>query len=123
MAGRLSTAASRLLGGGGVCRSVAFSLPTRSGMGLPVGKHIVPDKPQDGRRVLSSSPCMEDPATEYGITWDEDGFTDILRSTFFDVNLEIDRTVEGYVERILFALTEAIDEHFEDAEWRISTSP
>ncbi|KAL0905316.1 hypothetical protein M5K25_023726 [Dendrobium thyrsiflorum] len=45
MAGRLSTAASRLLGGGGVCRSIAFSLPTRSGMGLPVGKHIVPDKP------------------------------------------------------------------------------
>ncbi|PKU59808.1 hypothetical protein MA16_Dca027694 [Dendrobium catenatum] len=66
---------------------------------------------------------MADPTTEYGITWDEDSFTDILRSTFFDVNLETDLSIEDYVERILFALTEAIDEHFEGLEWRISTSP
>ncbi|PKU85608.1 hypothetical protein MA16_Dca003349 [Dendrobium catenatum] len=66
---------------------------------------------------------MADPETEYGITWDEDGFTDVLRSTFFDVNLEIDYTVEDYLERILNTLVEAIDEHFEGIEWRISTSP
>ncbi|PKU71372.1 hypothetical protein MA16_Dca004213 [Dendrobium catenatum] len=66
---------------------------------------------------------MADSETEYGITWDKDGFIDILRSIFFDVNLEIDHTVEDYVERILFALTEAIDEHSEGVEWRISTSP
>uniref|UniRef100_A0A151SKR1 NADH dehydrogenase [ubiquinone] 1 beta subcomplex subunit 8, mitochondrial n=1 Tax=Cajanus cajan TaxID=3821 RepID=A0A151SKR1_CAJCA len=46
MAGRLTNAASRILGGNGVvCRSVASSLRLRSGMGLPVGKHYVPDKP------------------------------------------------------------------------------
>ncbi|XP_040990800.1 NADH dehydrogenase [ubiquinone] 1 beta subcomplex subunit 8, mitochondrial-like [Juglans microcarpa x Juglans regia] len=46
MAGRLSNVASRIMGGNGiVCRSVAFSLRQRSGMDLPVGKHIVPDKP------------------------------------------------------------------------------
>lgn len=46
MAGRLTHAASRILGGNGVVgRSVASSLRLRSGMGLPVGKHIVPDKP------------------------------------------------------------------------------
>ncbi|KAG0475972.1 hypothetical protein HPP92_012399 [Vanilla planifolia] len=45
MAGRLSIAASRLLGGGGVGRCAASSLPARSGMGLPVGKPLVPDKP------------------------------------------------------------------------------
>lgn len=46
MAGRLTNAASRILGGNGVvCRSVASSLRLRSGMGLPTGKHIVPDKP------------------------------------------------------------------------------
>ncbi|KAF7810117.1 NADH dehydrogenase [ubiquinone] 1 beta subcomplex subunit 8, mitochondrial [Senna tora] len=46
MAGRLTNAASRILGGNGVVgRSVASSLRLRSGMGLPVGKHIVPDKP------------------------------------------------------------------------------
>ncbi|XP_022852704.1 NADH dehydrogenase [ubiquinone] 1 beta subcomplex subunit 8, mitochondrial-like isoform X1 [Olea europaea var. sylvestris] len=46
MAGRLSHVASRIMGGSGIAaRSVATSLRQRSGMGLPVGKHIVPDKP------------------------------------------------------------------------------
>ncbi|KAH0648695.1 hypothetical protein KY285_033943 [Solanum tuberosum] len=46
MAGRLSNVATRIMGGNGVvARSVASSLRTRAGMGLPVGKHIVPDKP------------------------------------------------------------------------------
>lgn len=46
MAGRLSHAASRIMGGNGVvARSVGSSLRLRAGMGLPVGKHIVPDKP------------------------------------------------------------------------------
>ncbi|KAF5734413.1 NADH dehydrogenase [Tripterygium wilfordii] len=46
MAGRLSNAASRIMGGNAIVgRSIASSLRLRSGMGLPVGKHIVPDKP------------------------------------------------------------------------------
>ncbi|KAH9721361.1 NADH dehydrogenase 1 beta subcomplex subunit 8 [Citrus sinensis] len=46
MAGRLSNVASQIMGGNGVVgRSVASSLRLRSGMGLPVGKHIVPNKP------------------------------------------------------------------------------
>lgn len=46
MAGRLSGMGSRIMGGNGVVgRSLASSLRTRSGMGLPVGKHMVPDKP------------------------------------------------------------------------------
>ena len=46
MAGRLTNAASRIFGGNSVVgRSVVSSLRLRSGMGLPVGKHIVPDKP------------------------------------------------------------------------------
>ena len=46
MAGRLSHIASKIMGGNGVVsRSVANSLRVRAGMGLPVGKHIVPDKP------------------------------------------------------------------------------
>ncbi|PKU68205.1 hypothetical protein MA16_Dca012874 [Dendrobium catenatum] len=57
--------------------------------------------------------------TEYGLTFDEDGFTDILQSTFFDVNTRIDHTVDDNRERIL----EAINEHFEGVEWRISTAP
>lgn len=46
MAGRFFNAATRIMGGNGVvARSVGSSLRTRAGMGLPVGKHIVPDKP------------------------------------------------------------------------------
>ncbi|XP_051115093.1 NADH dehydrogenase [ubiquinone] 1 beta subcomplex subunit 8, mitochondrial [Andrographis paniculata] len=46
MAARLNQVAARIMGGSGaVSRSVGSSLRQRSGMGLPVGKHIVPDKP------------------------------------------------------------------------------
>ncbi|KAI7979457.1 hypothetical protein LOK49_Contig329G00004 [Camellia lanceoleosa] len=46
MAGRSSHIASRIMGGNGVAsRSIASSLRLCSGMGLPVGKHIIPDKP------------------------------------------------------------------------------
>ncbi|KAL8103218.1 NADH dehydrogenase [ubiquinone] 1 beta subcomplex subunit 8, mitochondrial [Apium graveolens] len=46
MAGRLSHVASRIMAANGVVsRSTPSSLRLRSGMGLPVGKHIVPDKP------------------------------------------------------------------------------
>ncbi|KAL1805937.1 hypothetical protein DCAR_0831678 [Daucus carota subsp. sativus] len=46
MAGRLSHVASRIMASSGVVsRSSNSSLRFRSGMGLPVGKHIVPDKP------------------------------------------------------------------------------
>ncbi|KAF4350087.1 hypothetical protein CsatB_004170 [Cannabis sativa] len=46
MAGRLSNVASKIMGANGVVsRSLASSVRHRSGMGLPVGRHIVPDKP------------------------------------------------------------------------------
>ncbi|XP_074558695.1 NADH dehydrogenase [ubiquinone] 1 beta subcomplex subunit 8, mitochondrial [Curcuma longa] len=46
MAGKLSGVASRILGSNGVAaRSAASAFRARAGMGLPVGKHIVPDKP------------------------------------------------------------------------------
>ncbi|KAI0519926.1 hypothetical protein KFK09_007388 [Dendrobium nobile] len=65
---------------------------------------------------------MADPDTDYDITWDEDGYVDILQSTFFDVNPRVDFTIEDYFERTLIYLVEAIDEHFEGIEWRISTN-
>ena len=46
MAGRLTAVGSRILGGhGAAARSAASALRHRAGMGLPVGNHIVPDKP------------------------------------------------------------------------------
>ncbi|PKU67618.1 hypothetical protein MA16_Dca017695 [Dendrobium catenatum] len=66
---------------------------------------------------------MADPEIECGLTYDDDDFVDIFQSTFFDVNIRIDRTVEDYIERILDTLVEAIEEQFEGVEWRISTAP
>ncbi|KAL0916632.1 hypothetical protein M5K25_014159 [Dendrobium thyrsiflorum] len=54
--------------------------------------------------------CMADPELYSGFTYDEQGFLDILHSSFFDVNLAIDDTVEDYVERIIFTLSSAIEE-------------
>ncbi|PWZ54831.1 NADH dehydrogenase [ubiquinone] 1 beta subcomplex subunit 8, mitochondrial [Zea mays] len=46
MAGRLTAAGFRVLGGGGArAAAAAAALRHRAGMGLPVGRHIVPDKP------------------------------------------------------------------------------
>lgn len=46
MAGRLTAAGAHILGGGGAAaRAAGSALRHRAGMGLPVGRHIVPDKP------------------------------------------------------------------------------
>ncbi|PKU69737.1 hypothetical protein MA16_Dca027494 [Dendrobium catenatum] len=66
---------------------------------------------------------MVNPEIQYDLTYDEDGFVDILQSIFFDVNTRIDHAVEDYIERILDTLVEAIKEQFEGVEWRISTNP
>ncbi|KAF3448360.1 hypothetical protein FNV43_RR09073 [Rhamnella rubrinervis] len=70
MAGRLSSVASKIMGGNGVVsRSVASSLRLRGGMGLPVGKHLVPDKPLPVNDELVwdngtpfPEPCIDRPA-------------------------------------------------------------
>lgn len=46
MAGSLTAVGSRILGGhGAAARSAASALRHRAGMALPVGSHIVPDRP------------------------------------------------------------------------------
>lgn len=56
MAGRLSSAASRIMGSNALlARTTSASLPLRSGMGLPVGEHIIPDKPEFLPFLLSTS--------------------------------------------------------------------
>ncbi|TQD80239.1 hypothetical protein C1H46_034220 [Malus baccata] len=46
MARRLSSVASRIMGGSGIVScSATSSLHLWAGMGLPVGKHIAPDRP------------------------------------------------------------------------------
>ncbi|KAL0920309.1 hypothetical protein M5K25_009434 [Dendrobium thyrsiflorum] len=49
--------------------------------------------------------CMADPERDSDFIYNEQGFVDILRSPFFDVNPEVDNSVEEYVELLLTSST------------------
>ncbi|KAL0920874.1 hypothetical protein M5K25_007889 [Dendrobium thyrsiflorum] len=66
---------------------------------------------------------MDDPNLDSGFTYDEQGFVDILHSPFFDVNLNIDGMVEEYLERIIFTLSNSIEEQIGNVQWTIITKP
>ncbi|KAL0906267.1 hypothetical protein M5K25_024745 [Dendrobium thyrsiflorum] len=50
-------------------------------------------------------PCMGDPNIDHGFLYDEQGRVDILNSPFFDVSFGNDRTVDKYVDRVIYQLT------------------
>ncbi|PKU72199.1 hypothetical protein MA16_Dca006792 [Dendrobium catenatum] len=54
---------------------------------------------------------------------DLQGRVNILRSPFFNLNLEIDHTVNNYVDQILFTLTSAIEKHQISRQWRVIQHP
>ncbi|KAL0907247.1 hypothetical protein M5K25_025805 [Dendrobium thyrsiflorum] len=66
---------------------------------------------------------MADPERDFGMTYDEQGYVHILHSTFFDVDMEVDYTVQGYVDRILDTLVDAVEEQLGTVEWRLATDP
>ncbi|KAL0914000.1 hypothetical protein M5K25_017496 [Dendrobium thyrsiflorum] len=51
------------------------------------------------------------------------GFVDVLRSPFFDINPEVDNSVEEYVERIIFTLSNAIEKQLSTVQWQITAKP
>ncbi|KAL0916310.1 hypothetical protein M5K25_013811 [Dendrobium thyrsiflorum] len=66
---------------------------------------------------------MADPDLDHGFLFDSQGRVDVLRSPFFDINLEIDNTVEEYLEKIFFSLTTAINEYYNHVQWQILHRP
>ncbi|PKU64188.1 hypothetical protein MA16_Dca005111 [Dendrobium catenatum] len=66
---------------------------------------------------------MSDPNLDSGFVYNDQGNVDILRSTFFDVNLEIDNSVEEYLDCIIFTLSEAIEEQLANIQWKITFAP
>ncbi|KAL0924054.1 hypothetical protein M5K25_004859 [Dendrobium thyrsiflorum] len=66
---------------------------------------------------------MADPEVNHGFIYDHQGLVDILRSSLFDMNLEVDNTVEDYVDRILFTLAPSIEEHLLSGHWRLIEYP
>ncbi|KAL0913675.1 hypothetical protein M5K25_017152 [Dendrobium thyrsiflorum] len=63
---------------------------------------------------------MVDPELDSGFVYKEQGFIDILLSSFFDLNPEVDDSVEEYVERIIFTLSNAVEEQLSTVQWQIT---
>ncbi|KAL0916438.1 hypothetical protein M5K25_013949 [Dendrobium thyrsiflorum] len=66
---------------------------------------------------------MADPERDFGMVYDKQGYVQILQSTFFDVDTEIDRTIEGYVARILDTLVLAVEDQLGTAQWYLASDP
>ncbi|KAL0924564.1 hypothetical protein M5K25_005402 [Dendrobium thyrsiflorum] len=54
--------------------------------------------------------CMVDPEHDHDFVFDDQGLINIHRSPFFNIDPEVDYSVEEFVERILFSLATAIDQ-------------
>ncbi|KAL0904056.1 hypothetical protein M5K25_026128 [Dendrobium thyrsiflorum] len=67
---------------------------------------------------------MADPERDFGMAYNEQGcYVHILHSTFFDVDPEVDHTVQGYIDRILDTLVDAVEEQLGTVEWRLAADP
>ncbi|KAL0918174.1 hypothetical protein M5K25_010168 [Dendrobium thyrsiflorum] len=64
--------------------------------------------------------CMADPERDSEFVYNEQCFVDILRLPFFDVNPEVDNSVEEYLERIIFTLSNSIEEQLSTVQWQIT---
>ncbi|KAL0903646.1 hypothetical protein M5K25_028039 [Dendrobium thyrsiflorum] len=75
---------------------------------------------KSSRLLLVAVPsCMADPEHDHSYVFNDQGQVNILKSSFFNINLEINRTVEDYVDRIVFSLSAAIDEQLSPIQWKI----
>ncbi|KAL0913436.1 hypothetical protein M5K25_016897 [Dendrobium thyrsiflorum] len=67
--------------------------------------------------VIFLSPAMADPEVGHGFVYNANGQVDILKSPFFDFTLDVDQSVEEYVDRIIFQLVATIDEQISFKEY------
>ncbi|PKU67282.1 hypothetical protein MA16_Dca021234 [Dendrobium catenatum] len=64
---------------------------------------------------------MADLEADHGFLYDDQGRTNILESPFFDVNLDVDASVEDYLNHILFTLVPSIKEHIPTGRWILTS--
>ncbi|KAL0906704.1 hypothetical protein M5K25_025219 [Dendrobium thyrsiflorum] len=121
--------------------SLTPSAPTSSSLGrhpssLPLahGHHSPPlPSPRPATHPLLAAlplhlsspgkPCMGDPDVDHEFLYDEQGRVDILQSPFFDVTFGSDRTVDEYVDRIIYQLTLAIEDRIPQGRWYLIGRP
>ncbi|KAL0915814.1 hypothetical protein M5K25_013273 [Dendrobium thyrsiflorum] len=68
-------------------------------------------------------PCMADLELDQGFMFDLQGRVDVFRSPFFDINFEINHSIEDYIDRIFYPLTSAIGDHQPPVQWQIIQQP
>ncbi|KAL0925689.1 hypothetical protein M5K25_004054 [Dendrobium thyrsiflorum] len=66
---------------------------------------------------------MADPERDFGLVYDDQGVIQILKSPFFDVNPEVDHTINGYIDRILEIVVLAVEDQLGTVEWRLAADP
>ncbi|KAL0915990.1 hypothetical protein M5K25_013465 [Dendrobium thyrsiflorum] len=66
---------------------------------------------------------MADPERDHGFEFNDQGRVDVLKSPFFDINLEVDTTVEEYVDKIFYSFTIAIDDYYPSVHWQVLHRP
>ncbi|KAL0914194.1 hypothetical protein M5K25_017705 [Dendrobium thyrsiflorum] len=66
---------------------------------------------------------MANPERDFGIVYDDQGFIQILQSLFFDVDPEVDHTVNDYIDRILETVVLDVEDQLGTVEWRLAADP
>ncbi|KAL0914379.1 hypothetical protein M5K25_014723 [Dendrobium thyrsiflorum] len=66
---------------------------------------------------------MADPERDFSIIYDDQSLIQILQSPFFDVDLEVDHTVNDYIDRILETVVLAVEDQLGTVEWRLAADP
>ncbi|KAL0916591.1 hypothetical protein M5K25_014118 [Dendrobium thyrsiflorum] len=100
--------------------AIVFAQPQPSAvaMGALVQVVLVPISVKPNNEIAGRT-CMADPEVDYGFLFDDQGMTDILRSPFFDMYFSFDKTANDYIDRILYQLSLAIEEHIRPGHWVI----
>ncbi|PKU72036.1 hypothetical protein MA16_Dca007400 [Dendrobium catenatum] len=66
---------------------------------------------------------MADPEVDHKFIYNSQEKVDIIQSPFFDPGFGSEGTVEEYMERILYSLTDVIEEQQTTGSWKIAGRP
>ncbi|KAL0928367.1 hypothetical protein M5K25_000243 [Dendrobium thyrsiflorum] len=90
-----------------------------AGRSSPLNCHLHHHNPPSSPRQA----CMVDPDVDHGFIYDDQGRTDVLKYSFFDVHFRNDDTTDKYIDRILYQVTLSIEEHIPPGRWYLVFHP
>ncbi|KAL0914198.1 hypothetical protein M5K25_017710 [Dendrobium thyrsiflorum] len=83
------------------------------------------EEQQGQQRETSTNIKLHEWRTErdFDIVYDDQGFIQILQSPFFDVDPEVDHTIDEYIARILETVVLVVEDQLGAVEWRLAADP